>query len=453
MNNPARLVTLPPDIATYLQELQQELEVARGERAVLLQTIDHLNHQVQCLQQQNADLELLHQINAEHGDYMAEQLYRQTQDLTVMLETAVEHGDVVVDDLYQAEQRFRSIVDNTLGGLGQLHPSGGLISANLALTRLLGYSTVNAMVQELHTDPSSIYVQPEHFQTFLHRLHQEQIVVGFETQVYRRDGQIIWVSQSARAVLDRRGQCLHYELIMENISARKNVERLKDEFVSTVSHELRTPLTGIQGALGLVINGVVGEVSPSMHALLTMAFQCGERLTRLINDILDVEKIEAGRMEFEMQHHPLLPIIRLAIDSMATYAQTYQVQISLQTHPPELEDLCVFVDPQRLMQVITNLLSNAVKFSPASATVEVWVQATGQGVQLAIQDHGIGIPESFRPRLFQKFAQADTGTTRQRGGSGLGLSICKAIIEQMGGHIGVESVEGEGTTFFVELPL
>ncbi|MEN9251138.1 MAG: PAS domain-containing sensor histidine kinase [Thermostichales cyanobacterium HHBFW_bins_127] len=465
MQPPPLLQALPPEVAVYVEALQQQLETVQQERGMLLRTVAQLRHELQKLRQEKADLEALQAITQEHGDYLSEQLYQRTaqlsqanQDLSLLLDTVTQHGDIIENSLYEAEHRYRTILDNTLGGIGQLSLTGTLIGANVALRRILGLS----LQQELPLAggqglPRCLYVEPEAFEGFWQRLQESSIVVGWEVQIQRLDGEVIWVSQSARAVLDGQGHPRYYELLVENITERKNIERLKDEFIATVSHELRTPLTGIQGALGLVINGVVGEVSAPVQTLLTMAFQCGERLSRLVNDILDLEKIEAGRLELQCQHQPLLPILTEAITAMTTYGASYGVAYELQPVAPELSQVRVDVDALRLQQVFAQLLSNAAKFSPRGETVTITltdVTRDGMGyARVAIRDRGAGIPESLRSRLFQKFTQGDTGSARSRGGSGLGLSMCKALVEQMGGAIHFESAVGKGTTFYVDLPL
>ena len=240
--------------------------------------------------------------------------------------------------------------------------------------------------------------------------------------------------------------------IVRDISESKKIERMKNEFVSTVSHELRTPLTSIRGSLGLLIGGAAGEIPAPARQLLGIAHNNCERLVRLINDILDVEKIESGHIRFNMGIHSLMALVRQAIEATQSFALQFQVQFRLQ--PPDAGDvLCVLADPDRLVQVIVNLLSNAAKFSPAGGTVEVIVKPQGASVRLSVIDHGCGIAQEFRSRIFEKFAQADASDSRQKTGTGLGLSITRAIVEKLGGRIGFESEPGSGSEFFVDLPL
>jgi DNA-binding response OmpR family regulator/anti-sigma regulatory factor (Ser/Thr protein kinase) len=235
-----------------------------------------------------------------------------------------------------------------------------------------------------------------------------------------------------------------------DVSERKRMERLKDEFVSTVSHELRTPLTSIRGSLGLIAGGAVGDIPAKAKRLVEIAHSNCQRLVNLVNDILDIQKIEAGGMAFDMAHIDLLPVVHRAIDENASYAHQFDVAVTFESVLPSVY---VQGDFNRLLQVITNLLSNAVKFSPKGDVVVLRVSLGHQQVVLAVEDHGPGISEEFRPRVFQKFSQADATDTRTKGGTGLGLSISRAIAERHGGELSFESEPGSGATFNLALPL
>ncbi len=261
------------------------------------------------------------------------------------------------------------------------------------------------------------------------------------------DGHETWVLTTKMPLRDKHGDVIGTFGISREITERKKVERMKNEFVSTVSHELRTPLTSIRGALGLIAGGVAGAISPQAKALIDIAYSNSERLVRLINDILDIEKIESGKMVFDLQPQELMPLVEQALAANEGYAAYLGVHYVLAQTVPGAQ---VSVDTDRLIQVITNLLSNAAKFSPLGAAVELAVTRTGAMLQVAVTDHGPGIPEEFRSRIFQKFAQADSSDTRQKGGTGLGLSISKAIVEHHGGEIGFSTTGA--TTFYFTLP-
>jgi PAS domain S-box-containing protein len=247
---------------------------------------------------------------------------------------------------------------------------------------------------------------------------------------------------------DERGRVQRMIGVAWDITEIKRVERMKSEFVSMVSHELRTPLTSIRGSLGLVASGVIGEVPTAVQELIDIAYKNSERLSFLINDILDIEKIESGKMRLDLQRQTLRPVIEQAIAANQGFAQNFAVHLRGSVD----RDAMVNVDTQRFMQVMANLISNAVKFSNADDTVEIAVVDAQANVRIEVRDRGPGIPADFRERIFQRFSQADSSDTRARGGSGLGLAISKTFVEKMQGEIGFAAREGGGTVFFVELP-
>ena len=248
---------------------------------------------------------------------------------------------------------------------------------------------------------------------------------------------------------DEHGLVIGFSSLGTDVTELKRIDRMKSEFVSTVSHELRTPLTSIRGSLGLVWGGVAGELPERAKSLVGIAKNNCERLIRLINDILDSEKIESGKMTFELQAQEIEPLMEQALADNQGFAEQHGVTLALQKASGQVR---VCVDSDRLIQVMTNLLSNAIKYSPPQGTVNVVMRKQANRVRVEINDNGSGIPEEFRSRIFQKFSQADSSDTRQKGGTGLGLSISKIIVERMDGSIGFTSAPGKGTTFFFELP-
>jgi len=225
--------------------------------------------------------------------------------------------------------------------------------------------------------------------------------------------------------------------------------RAKGEFLSTVSHELRTPLTSIKGALGLIGGGVAGPLPERLKTLVDTANRNAERLALLVNDVLDLQRIEAGRLEFHFSPHNLATLIPQAVDAVRPYAAQFDVTYRFVS---ALDRARVRIDADRLMQVMNNLLSNAAKFSKSGQTIEIGLARHGNGFRISVADQGSGIPEEFRGRIFERFAQADSSDTRRSGGTGLGLAITKALVEGQGGKIGFESTVGVGATFFVDLP-
>ena len=233
---------------------------------------------------------------------------------------------------------------------------------------------------------------------------------------------------------------------------RKRLERMKDEFVSTVSHELRTPLTSIAGSLGLLMGNDAVGLSKSAARLLEIAHTNSARLVRLVNDILDVEKLESGRVVFDLKKTKLMPLIEQTVDAISGYAEGHGVKVRIEA-ATATDD--VRADTDRLAQVLTNLLSNAIKFSPRDGEVVIAVEKEPEGnaLRVTVRDHGPGIPPDFKARIFERFAQADATDTRRKGGTGLGLSIAKQIVDRLGGELGFADAPGGGTVFHVELPI
>ena len=285
------------------------------------------------------------------------------------------------------------------------------------------------------------------FEVFVAKARQD-VPDEREWTYVRKDGSTLPVRLSVTALREASGKIDGYLGVAYNVSERKKIDRMKNEFVSTVSHELRTPLTSIRGSLGLIAGGIAGELPPQAAELVQIAHKNSERLVRLINDILDIEKIESGKMHFDLSVQPLLPLVQQALEANHGFAGQYGVTIRLAS---SADDARVRIDGDRLIQVVTNLVSNAVKFSPPQSEVTVSVDRRPGGVRVAVTDRGPGIPEEFRDRIFQKFSQADSSDTRQKGGTGLGLAITKSLVETMGGRIDFET-SAAGTVFWIEWP-
>lgn len=255
---------------------------------------------------------------------------------------------------------------------------------------------------------------------------------------------------SFNPIVTQEGQVRGVTVLSRDISERKKTEQLKNEFISVVSHELRTPLTSIIGSLAMLDGGVAGQLPLQAKTLIAIAYRNSDRLIRLINDILDMEKIASGKMVFDCKVYEVMALVRRSLQINHGYAEQYGVRLVLTEVLPGAQ---VYVDGDRFEQVLSNLFSNAAKFSPSGGMVEICVYQLDTMVRIAVQDSGPGIPPEFRLRVFEKFAQADSSDTRQKGGTGLGLSICKEIISRMNGTIDFISEPGKGTTFFFDLPL
>jgi PAS domain S-box-containing protein len=233
-----------------------------------------------------------------------------------------------------------------------------------------------------------------------------------------------------------------------DISERKRLEQVQDEFVCTVSHELRTPLTAIAASLGLIRVSAAGRLPQQAAHLLEIAEANCQRLVRMVNDLLDMKKLDAGQMSFNFQRCEAHTLLTKAVEANQGLAASRGVGVQLDV---AAQSAVLYVDPDRFIQVITNLLSNALKFSPDDEDVVVTLETRGDNVRVGVRDRGAGIPAEFRPRIFESFAQAN-GAVGEKGGSGLGLSIARRIVTGLHGQIGFEDAEGGGTMFYVELP-
>ena len=239
--------------------------------------------------------------------------------------------------------------------------------------------------------------------------------------------------------------------VSRDVTALKEVERLKSDFIAMMSHELRTPLTSIHASLALLASGSVCQMPPETEIMMKIAYTNSERLVRLVNEILDIEKIEAGMVHFTMGALPVEQFLTQAVEENYAYGQKYGVSFELGKTPT---NCYVVADANRLMQVLTNLLSNAAKFSKPGSKVSISSRLlVADRVRIQVRDSGLGISAKFRSKIFEKFSQDDTSITRQQGGTGLGLNIAKKLVEAMGGRINFQSKLGKGSTFSVDLPI
>jgi PAS domain S-box-containing protein len=320
---------------------------------------------------------------------------------------------------------------------------------NRAQATLLGVDTIDAAVGKTDHDFQPIELAQA-------ALAEEQQLVATGQPLIDRlefnptaDGKPRWLSATKVPIKNDTGQVIGIVGMSRDITVRQEIDRLKSEFITTVSHELRTPLTSIRGSLGLLAGGAAGEISHAAMKMVDIAYKNSERLTRLVNDILDIERIEGGKLAFHMTSLDLTQLVQQVLEANSGYGEQFGVTFALTA---KVAGARVQGDADRLTQVLTNLLSNAAKFSPVGGTVEVAVTRQDRQLCVSVSDHGPGVPAAFRARIFGKFAQADGSTSRQNGGAGLGLSIAKAIIERHGGRIDYISEPGQGATFFVDLP-
>lgn len=362
--------------------------------------------------------------------------------------------DSLVDELQNQiknwEIRHHTLLNTLSDALVTIDRQGIIKTFNQAAELIFGYPArelIGQKINMLMPEPDGTE-HDKYMDRYINTGRKHIIGTDREVMALRKDGSTFPI-ELAVSEMWQDGE-LQFTGLIKDITERKKIERLKNEFISTVSHELRTPLTSIRGALGLINSGLCGPLPDKMDALLTIATNNTERLLLLINDILDIEKIESGHLRFDFKRLALADLIEKAMADCSSYAVEHDIQFEFD---PADRLPQVNADPERLIQVINNLLSNAAKFSPKNGTVSVSLRTRSGFARISVCDHGAGIPQHFLPRLFDKFSQVDGSDKRHTGGTGLGLSIAKAIIEKHQGKISVETAEGAGTTFHVDLPL
>ena len=368
--------------------------------------------------------------------------------------------------LRTAEEKYRTIYENSVEGIFQTTRDGHFISANPALARLYGYDEPAQLVAALTDIEHQLYVDPGRREEFSRLMRERGEVIGFESQVYRKDRSVIWISESARTVKDADGNFRFYEGIVEDVTVRKQAEfererareaalesaRTKAQFLANMSHEIRTPMNAITGMTGLLGDT---RLNKEQREYVETIRNSTETLLSIINDILDFSKVEAGKLSLEVIDFDLRDAVESSVDLLAERAHKKNIELACHLEPNVPQNLRG--DPVRLRQILTNLVSNAVKFTEKGEVLvnvsNIRDEDSRVRLRFEVRDTGIGISEDAMARIFQEFTQADGSTTRKYGGTGLGLTISKQLVALMEGEIGVESTPGLGSTFWFELPL
>jgi Amt family ammonium transporter len=384
---------------------------------------------------------------------------------TRILRGQIEAHRQLVETTRMAEAKYRGIFENAVEGIFQSTPEGRYINVNPALARIYGYRSPEELIAAVTDITRQLYVDPNRRLQFAQIMHRDGTVAGFESQVYCRDGRVIWISENARAVRSAAGSIQYYEGSVEEITGRKQADELrrekeaaeaanraKSEFLANMSHEIRTPLNGVIGMLELL--SATAE-DPQQQRYLRVARTSSDALLSVINDVLDFSKIEAGQLELEEIDFDLGHLVEDISEMFAQRVQAKGLELacSIDSDVPA----AVRGDPDRLRQVLVNLTNNAVKFTDwGEVVIRVRLEAeTAEDVvvHFAVSDTGIGIPADRLDRLFKSFSQVDASTTRKYGGTGLGLAVCKQLVELQGGSIGVQSTSGQGSTFHFTIRL
>jgi PAS domain S-box-containing protein len=346
----------------------------------------------------------------------------------------------VLSDKKKTEAVIRSIAE----GLVVVDPQGKVIMMNPAAERLLGVSKKNKIGKPIAED-----------------IRQEQLLSLVKGSGEKEDTEIELISQqdtkktlraSSAVVENEYGQTVGMVSVLSDITKQKEVDQLKANFVANVSHELRTPLVAIDKAISLLFTKTAGEISPTQEEFLSMAQRNLKRLTLLVNDLLDLSKLEAKKMDIKLEPISIESLVREAVEGMNAWAKTksLNIEIKIQEGLPQVN-----LDPNRIIQVLNNIIGNAIKFTPdkGNITIEANLHKEGNKIELSVADNGIGIAKEDLPKIFDKFYQTGERVATDINGTGIGLTIVKEIVELHGGKIWAESEKGSGAKFIFTLPL
>ena len=386
-----------------------------------------------------------------HSGYRLRHAYgRLTEDYSVLnqrLERQLVELDEARRQVEASGRKLELFAERAPIAVLEMDARGAITEVNNAAELLFGYTAAELTGRDVR-----FLVRPEFHEEFDKRWSR-MIASGLPEAGLirnpRRDGIDVICDWTFTPLVNPEGTMLAVLAQGRDVTAQREAERVKKEFTSTLSHELRTPLTSIIGSLQLINTGVVGEVDKDIAEMTVVAERNGQRLLDLINDLLDIEKIESGKLTLAPEVLEIDELVREAMVLNKAFAERFRVRFELAASLPGCS---VRGDRKRLLQVMTNLLSNAAKFSPEGDAVEIRLEERGAEVRVEVHDRGPGIPEAFRGRIFGRFAQADSTASRQKGGTGLGLAICKRLVEMMHGRIGFEDRAGGGTVFWFELP-
>lgn len=420
--------------------------INRLERIKLLKNVSTL-HQSEVAERKNAEA-ALRKVKNELEIRVAERT-AELVSVNEQLRSELNERKQIEEALRVSQVRFSGILDIADDAVISVDGKQQITLFNQGAEKIFGYTAQEAIGQPLDL------LLPVRFAE-LHRRHvndfgqssREARRMGERREIFgRRKNGEEFPAEASISKLQLKGETI-FTVILRDTSDRKVIERMKDEFISIVSHELRTPLTSIHGSLGMLASGLLDAEPETGKRLLEIAVDSTERLIRLINDVLDVERIESGKVTMDKQSCNVANLMTNAVNVMQAMAEKFGVTLSvspLSTH--------VWADCDRIIQTITNLLSNAIKFSPQGGTV--WLSATHQEdhVLFQVKDQGRGVPSDKLETIFERFQQVDASDSRNQDGTGLGLAICRNIVQQHGGQIWVESTLGESSTFYFTLPI
>jgi len=371
--------------------------------------------------------------------------------LRITLDNLERRVEERTEELRQSEIRFRDFANIAADWLWETGPDlrftflsgGGKYTLGVKREELMDLNRLGMSQQQWDQKTPGLKRHLDH-------LRAQEAFSDFEATWQMHDGEVRIINLTGIPRFDQHDTFTGYRGVGRDITERKKLDLMKNEFVSTVSHELRTPLTSIKGALGVIIGNMSQELTKQAKELLDIAYTNVDRQINLVNDILDMEKLDSGDVKFDLRPLNLSRLVADGVDTNGGLAREYDVTFVLGDC---ISDLTVKGESDRLTQVIANFLSNAAKFSPQGSEVRISVSGDNGNAKVSISDNGPGIPEQFHEHIYERFSQADSSDIRQKGGTGLGLSIAKAIIDGHGGQIGFNSELGAGSTFFFTLPI
>ena len=363
-----------------------------------------------------------------------------------------------------AEDSFRHIFERALPGIFQTTPGGNYIRANPALARIYGYESPAQMLEELTDIGRQLYVDPNRRSEFVRLMHEKGELSGFEAEIYRRDGSVIWISENCREVRSTHGELVYYEGTVENITERKKAEvelrvarmqaeqssKAKSAFLANMSHELRTPLNAIMGFSELLTQELFGPLGdPRYREFAGDIFRSGKHLLTIIGDILDLAKVEAGQLTLDVRETDIVSLVHNSVRLVSETARRRDITLEL-----EVPDgaIMAMADPTRLRQILLNLMSNAIKFTPEGKTVSLACGREGDTLYLRVTDTGIGMNREDLVKVMQPFHQVDNSFSRRYEGAGLGLPLTQSLVDLHDATMTIESQLGLGTTVTVHLP-
>jgi PAS domain S-box-containing protein len=363
-----------------------------------------------------------------------------------------------------AERTYRAFFDHAIEGIFRTTPEGRYLDANPALATIYGYNDASELMSSLTDIADQLYVEPTRRQEFAALMSAHDSVTDFVSQIRRQDGSVIWISENARAVRDWTGKLVFYEGTVEDVTAKietqntlrralremEEASRSKSAFLAAMSHELKTPLNAVLGFAEILNTEMFGPIgNPAYRGYAADIHSSGTRLLGIINDLLDTARIEGGALTLAKHEVTVSDLIEggIALGQLRGRANC-KIATDVQPSLPEVE-----VDPQRLMQAIATLVANAIKFTPDDGQITVHGRHTPHGaIRIDVSDTGIGMSPEKIAEAFQPFRQLDNTLARRFEGAGLGLSICKGLVDLHGGTLSIESAEGHGTTVSIELP-